>query len=65
MRGCLHRPRLLDMAENPEGYPLDAEQALLVVCSTQASHFFPTDWSEATPCCKRDTDFYSCTLLSH
>lgn len=26
------------MAEHPEGYPLEAEQALLVVCSTQAGH---------------------------
>ena len=30
------RPRLLDMADLPEGLPgLAAEQALLVVCSTQ------------------------------
>lgn len=27
---------MLDMAEHPEGYPLDSDQALLVVCSTQA-----------------------------
>lgn len=30
-----YRPRLLDMADHAEGYPLDSEQALLVVCSTQ------------------------------
>ena len=33
----LYRPRLLDMADHSEGYPLDSEQALLVVCSTQAT----------------------------
>lgn len=32
------RPQLLDMADNPEGYPLQSEQALLVVCSTQVWH---------------------------
>jgi hypothetical protein len=29
------RPQLMDMADNPEGLPLEKEQALLVVCSTQ------------------------------
>ena len=29
------RPRLVDMAEHPEGFPVDREQALLVICSTQ------------------------------
>ena len=29
------RPRLIDMAEHPEGFPVDQEQALLVICSTQ------------------------------
>ena len=31
----VHRPRLIDMAEHPEGFALESEQALLVVCSTQ------------------------------
>ncbi|EIE23365.1 hypothetical protein COCSUDRAFT_36399 [Coccomyxa subellipsoidea C-169] len=44
--GCLCRPRLLDMAEHPEGYPLDAEQALLVVCSTQGDGVPPSEARE-------------------
>ena len=29
------RPQLMDMAEHPEGFAIESEQALLVVCSTQ------------------------------
>ncbi|KAK9905499.1 hypothetical protein WJX75_000993 [Coccomyxa subellipsoidea] len=39
-------PRLLDMAEHPEGYPLEAEQALLVVCSTQGDGVPPSEARE-------------------
>ena len=30
-----YRPRLIDMAEHPEGFLVEREQALLVICSTQ------------------------------
>ncbi|BDA47196.1 Sulfite reductase [NADPH] flavoprotein alpha-component [Coccomyxa sp. Obi] len=39
-------PRLLDMADHPEGYPLDSEQALLVVCSTQGDGVPPSEARE-------------------
>ena len=31
----LHRVKLLDMADHPEGVDLSNEQAVVVVCSTQ------------------------------
>ena len=31
----VRRPQLVDMAEHPEGFAIESEQALLVVCSTQ------------------------------
>ena len=40
------RPRLLDMAEHPEGLPLGRHQALLVVCSTQGDGVPPGEARE-------------------
>lgn len=33
-------PCIVDMAEHPEGFPLEKEQAVIMVCSTQVREFF-------------------------
>jgi sulfite reductase alpha subunit-like flavoprotein len=39
-------PELIDMADYPEGLPLDAAQAVLMVCSTQGDGVAPTEATE-------------------
>ncbi|KAK9832619.1 hypothetical protein WJX81_004423 [Elliptochloris bilobata] len=62
-------PRLLDMAEHPDGLDLSNEAALLVICSTQGDGVPPSeardfcDWlaSPAAPCLP-STHFSVCAL---